>query len=62
MLAVINQLTACLLTLGQGSELVGISTTATVNELLTLVAGGIVEESWKIPSTESNFRCLRAQN
>ena len=62
MLAVINQLTACLLTLGQGSELVGISTTATVNELLTLLAGGVVEVMWKIPSTESNFRCLRAQN
>ena len=56
MLVVINQLTACLLTLGQGSELVGISTTATINELLALLAGGIVEVSWKIPSTESNFR------
>ena len=46
MLVVINQLTACLLTLGQVSEVVPISTTATVNELLTLLAGGVVEVSW----------------
>ena len=58
----ISQLTALLLTLRECFKVVGIATTATINEFLTLIACGVVEITWKICFAKSSFRFKGAHN